>query len=380
MSNLVYHSNESESNKQSFKEFDNVDFLINVGGGRALVKNSVRVVGDLYVSDTGAGNPPNRASGNVYFNRKCGAHAFIESVQVQFTEGPAAGNVENLDNYARYVNMVVNCSQDQDDLLNGLNVCELKAPNNYIVDLYSSGTKTKNAGGGTQFIDDANFSIKPLCCLNSMAMDDSSGDLAYSKTGSIKLSLNLAKNLSALKGQNQVLGSMYELKNLKVTYNSVPISNNNPCNMGIIYNYKGSILSNFSNVSAKVPAACNSVSVSFQEQARENVIKEDNYELHKCNGISEVSFLFNDSTNEFITYKINDIGDMQKRFIDSLSASGHNQVNGGKANSNDATGLGLDFRNYVDLSTQKFNIQIKSKIDGTNPLNAYMYFHSMISV
>ena len=57
MSNVVFHSNESESNRQFHKEFDNVDFLINVGQGRALVKNSVRLCGNLRVNSVDNPDP-----------------------------------------------------------------------------------------------------------------------------------------------------------------------------------------------------------------------------------------------------------------------------------------------------------------------------------
>ena len=381
MSNVVFHQNESESNREFHKEFENVDFLINVGQGRALVKNSLRLVGNLRVNSTDAPDPSNgtRATGGIEYNRNGGAHCFIDSLQVQFTEGDRQGNVENISNYNRYCVMNSVASEDKDDLFNGKNICELKAPNSKVIEQYCEGVKTQNATG-TQYTDNVSFSMKPKCCLNAMDLGTQSGNLSYNKTGAIKITFNLAKNNSCLYGGKQTLISGYSLSNLKITYMSVPVQNPNPCRMRLVHNYKGAILSSFSNVSAKVPAVCDSVAMCFQEQRKENLIIEDNLELSKPNNIKEVQFLINDSNNEFITYKIDTKGEMLSRFTDAISKSGHSELVGGRLNGDGSFGLGLDFRNFIDLSQNKFNVQINSDIDGTNPYNVYMYFSSLISV
>ena len=44
---LVYAQVEPEAKKSSYEEFDTLDFVINVGEGRCLVKNSIRLLGTL---------------------------------------------------------------------------------------------------------------------------------------------------------------------------------------------------------------------------------------------------------------------------------------------------------------------------------------------
>ena len=370
MANLLFHQVESEANKSSFTEFDNVDFLINVGNGRALMKNSLRILGDLRVNSTGT----TRTTGSIFHNANVGAHAYIDSLQVQFTEGQNQGQIENIQNYARYVNMVVSGSTTRDDMLNGVHICELKAPNDLVVEEYANGKTTINSGA--KLVDDNDFSIKPVCCLNRM-----SNDLSYSKSGTIKLTINMAKQLSALKGVAQTVNTNYAISNLRISYMSVPDANpNQEVAMRLLYNYKGAVLSKFSNISAKVPAVCEGVSISFQEQRRENVVEEDNYELRRPNNLQEIQYLFNNSTNEYITYKISDYGSMIKLGVDSMSKSGHSNFSGAKLSSNDGHILGLNFENLVDLSTNQFNLQMKSDTDGANPLNVYFYFHSRVQV
>ena len=51
-----------------------------------------------------------------------------------------------------------------------------------------------------------------------------------------------------------------------------------------------------------------------------------------------------------------------------------------KVYSNKTFGVGLDFRDRVDLTTQKFNTQITSDISSADPYVVYLYFHSLMSV
>jgi Flp pilus assembly secretin CpaC len=66
-------------------------------------------------------------------------------------------------------------------------------------------------------------------------------------------------------------------------------------------------------------------------------------------------------------------------FVNSLRNSGHNMINVNHNNSN--FGIGLSFP-PVDLSNQKFNIQINSETNSlnTNPYIIYQYFHSFVSI
>ena len=49
-STIVYHSADPESLQSSYIEYNNVDFVLNVGEGRSLVQNSVRILGDVLIT------------------------------------------------------------------------------------------------------------------------------------------------------------------------------------------------------------------------------------------------------------------------------------------------------------------------------------------
>jgi len=60
--------------------------------------------------------------------------------------------------------------------------------------------------------------------------------------------------------------------------------------------------------------------------------------------------------------------------------TGHNQVSGSRFSDNQSFLLGLSFGKFVDLSNQKFGVQLKTLIDNTSAHNIYMYFHSVMTV
>ena len=85
-------------------------------------------------------------------------------------------------------------------MLNSINQCELRGTTQaYTTDLCQGIEST--LGTGTQLKVDADFSIKPLCCLNKMSTDNNG--LPMAKSGIVRLQLSLARNADAIFGQAQ---------------------------------------------------------------------------------------------------------------------------------------------------------------------------------
>ena len=374
MDTMQYHSATPEATQASYVEYNNVDFVLNVGLGRSLMRNSVRLVGDVYVSKDGTAAPGGRSDGKVYMDYGIGIHGVIDSCQVTFAN---SGTKENIQNYARWVKMQGAATFYEDDLMNASNQVELRGPTEIIATKYAKGEATLNSG--TKLTDNLDFSMKPSCILNKMTGDH----LPLEKSGEIRLTFNLARNMSALMGANQGQASTYELSNLHVTYQSV-LTEGDPMKtmtqMRSVYNIKNTILSNSANISAQVPSsAVDGISCSFQRQDKENINVANNYDLEMVQGIRRLQFEFNDSTNKFITYEESDLNAMLHRYIDSFRNTGHNQVLLDTFRSNNGFGVGLHFASFVDLSRQRFNIQLTSDVNNTKPLNIYSYFHSVVS-
>tara|TARA_Y100000114_G_C11755330_1_gene326574 strand:+ start:1443 stop:2555 length:1113 start_codon:yes stop_codon:yes gene_type:complete len=370
MSSLIYHRVEVENSKSVYTEFDNLDFFLQTDG-RALQKNSVRIEGDLRVLvNNGAGGTQRLTNENVLLDNVIGIHGLCDSFSVEFQN---AGLVENYQEYSHYVKTKNIGELDRNDTHSSLKCCELITPKEDITQQMLGGDTSLNAQAVAGDRIDIDFSFKPIICINRM-----SDDVSFSKTGFIKVTLNLKKNASCFYGRDVDSSTAYELRNVRLTYRSVPDVNNS-VQMRTVLSLKSSINTSFSNTMSKVPAVCDGVSCVFMKQSKEGALKLCNSDVEKLSGIKEVQFLFSDSTSQYVSYVIDDKGEMLDRFINSLSNSGHNMVN---TNQNDMNfGIGLSFP-AVDLSNQKFNIQINSDDNtiSTDPYLIYQFFHSFVSM
>ena len=123
LNGLIYHSAQPEATQATYTEFNNMDFILNVGEGtKSYEKLAVRLNADIEITNDGT----TRSAGKVYLDYKIGAHAVIESVQVSFGGGAMGmgGLKENIQNYARWVAMRAIGTLYEDDYLNASNLCE----------------------------------------------------------------------------------------------------------------------------------------------------------------------------------------------------------------------------------------------------------------
>ena len=365
---VLYHQVQPQSVQASYTEYNSMDFLLSVGEGRSLLPGSVRILADLTVNSSGS----IRSTGSITFNRNCGGHAFIDSIQVQTQN---QGLLENSQNYGRYVNMDANASLDALDMVDSINACELRCPNQVVSTDLCQGI-THNVGTGADIVSDADFSIRPLICLNKMDRD-----LPFSKSGIVTVQLNLARNMSALFGQSQTVDANYSLSNVRCCYKSiVEPMDKSPVNMGVVYSVKSNILSGNASISANVPAVCDSVAINFIQNQHENVPVYDNYKNEAVQGLEEVQFIMNDQTNSLVTYQLTDQTEILERFIDAMRDTSHNQVSQQKFRSNCAFGAGINFESPVDLSNNRFTLQITSGVSNAYPVNVFMYFMARASI
>jgi len=367
----ITHSQVEPNSKQStYTQFDSPVFSISAGQGRSIVRNSIRLVADLRVLSDNA-NPKTRTLQGRTFDKNVGGSAFIQSVSVRTQN---QGNLETIDNFGRYVKTDSCASKNEYDMLNASNACELMCVNQLQAVKYSNGV-APSLGGGTPVIKDIDFSIKPQCCLNK-----TSRDIPASKTGEIELQINLAKNQDALYGGHQDANSNYELRNLRCQFKTIPEQKDpSPVVMDLVYNIKSNMLSGSSSVSANVPAPCYAMVANFIQVQHNSVNVFNSLALEDINQLAEVQMLFNESvSNSLIAYNLTDQTEMLERFIDAMSTSSHNQVSKDKWKSNDAWALGLDFENEVDLTNNRFTLNIRTNASNINtyPYDVYMYFFS----
>ena len=122
MPRVRYHAVKPQSEQDTYTSSNKPEFLISVGSGRSLVPNSVRILADVRVLSDST-NSASRSTGQRTFDRNLGGHAFIDTVNVNFSN---LGSIEENTNYARYVGMDAIASKNEYDMLNSSNACELR--------------------------------------------------------------------------------------------------------------------------------------------------------------------------------------------------------------------------------------------------------------
>tara|TARA_R110001632_G_scaffold24785_2_gene68713 strand:- start:2194 stop:3324 length:1131 start_codon:yes stop_codon:yes gene_type:complete len=372
---FMYHSVIPENNKASFTEYDNVDMMMTFEG-RSLNLNSVRLEGVLNVTHDGTAlsTTANEAK-DIRFDKLVGGHSFIESIQTSFQTG---GLIENLNEYPRLVKSMVSATEGVDSMNNASNVCQLKAPTGEMTNLLMKGVSVENQLT-TAIRSDPDFSIKPKFCLNSAIGDH----LPYAKSGAIRVSFNLARVFACLYGLDVASTTAYSISDLRLTFTSVPEMAEHMDRtivMNTILNLKQSVQSSLANIQTKVPAICRGVTISFLKQTSENVARDNNLQLEKVEGLNEVQYLFNDSTNSLISYILRDYEEVISRALESVYDSGKNNATMNALADNMGFLAGLDFGGMVDLRSQKFGFQIDSAIIPSSAMIAFMYFHSQVVV
>jgi hypothetical protein len=367
MNAFQYASSLPEQVKSSYTEYDTIDFVLSFPQ-RAVNLGSVRLEGVL---DVLKGGSAIGAGDEIYLDRFVGAHSVLESVQTQVD----GNQIENCDNYARYVKMVSTATTGQGSMNNSENVCELKAPMHEMTKATLRGEVPKTQPS-TAKRNAPDFSIKPKMALNS-----GMGSLKYSRSGDIRLSFNLARVGSVIWGSGVDATCSYSLKDLRVSYTTIPEDEaEDEVRMHTKTSLKQSIQSSLANISVKAGIMASAVSVSFLRQADENVIQANQTALNKLPTLTETQFLMNDSTNSYVSFVIQDDEELTGRYIDSFMDTGKNALSRTNLAANDGFGVGLRFAvgdgDMLDLRNNKFGLQLNSAVSSSDPFVVYMYFHS----
>ena len=424
----LYHSTECDAvNPAGYREFDTLDFSLDYSG-RALVCGTIRVEGEVRCLN---GPSPTGTDwlcdDRIACDHMVGAHSFFQSVVSTTLQ---QGVIENVTNLPRLVAMKTRATETANDMNNSKYVCELRSSDKKIQEKllkrrcpvdYGGGTASNSnqedegtshngagevetapsqpapqtpAGGLTDVLTGAgafsltatprlyplpDFSIKPHICFNNPVGGNRL--LNYSTTGTIRLSLNLARVAEALYGEDLVADSDYVLTNVRVCYTSVPEP---PAQMPISLRtnmcLKSALNSQLSNTSNRVPAVCDSVSMSFNQLSRENHVNHNNTALEMPPNVSRLQYMFNDSTSKYISYELKQNPEILAEGLKALSVGTmSNDVRLDTLSANKSYIAGLSFGAPTDLSQQKFNIQIESGISNTNPYQMYSYFSSVMS-
>lgn len=370
---VSYLSAIPENNKASYGEYDTIDFVMTFEN-QSLVMGSVRLEADVAVRQNSLplSNVANYEK-QIMYDRQVGGHSFIESISTEMR-----GEIlENITEYPRMVKQYAVARNNQGDMFNSSRVCELRCPTDTmtIATLHGEEPRTQLTSAVRA---DPDMSIKLDCLLNSVEEL-----MPYSKSGAIRVSINLARTPSVLFGNDVDVNTSYTLSNVRLVYKATDAkpASNDPIVVRTRQCIKASLSTPLANVQAKVPSAnVEAFTASFQIQANENTLLNNNLTLEKIPQLSELQFLFNDATNEAITYQIRSDSQAIDHFLDAMGFTGRNQVNRDNMNNNEGYGIGYKFDTPISLMNQKLSVQINSAISNSQPLVMYMFFHSVMNL
>ena len=370
---VIYSSVIPENNKSSYSEYDTIDFVMTFEN-QSLQLGSVRLEGDLNVTqnDTPLNSPANQDL-QIRYDHMTGVHGIVESIQTEMR----GEIVENLTEYPRLVKQYAVARNSHADMFNSSRVCELRAPSDVLTTEILRGEEPP-----TQITPPIRNSPDFSCKLD-FVLNSSTDKLPYSRSGAIRVSVNLARINSFLYGLDVDGNTKYTVSDLRLVFRSTPDEDNkDPITLRRRINIKQSIQSSLANIQVKVPSTqVEAFSSSFQVQTEENTARYNNLNLEPIPNLKQLSFLFNDQSNANITYLLKTNTEVIDKYVEAMGETGRNNLQVANMNNHHAYGVGLRMSGgTIDLTNQKFSVQIDSGISNSKPLVYYMYFHTLLEV
>lgn len=414
---ILYNEVQPENNSPNgFTDNQTISFVIK-GDGSKMVKNSMRLDFDLdccstFVSVGGANtlvNPNTR----IGVNNKIGGHAFISECMI---ETQASGVLETISDYSRVANVLSTASMSEEQYYTQMAQAEGRQScvdaARYVVQAVAPNANIQTGGGappggrapaGATFAErlavltaqvnqdlrpdaandktsPAQFSIKPYCCLNRAIGDD----VSLAKLGFIRVEFTLSRSQVALMGAEATGTAGFVMRNPRLRYISYPDNGKQgKVMMNTVVSLRSTANSQFHNVQARVPLQnASGVVISYIDQARARDTREDSLALEQYPSLDRLEYLFSDNNQNYIQYPLEDKDTMVKLGIQALSDSGMHQATVNRLVANQGTLHGLSFQQFIDLTKQKFSVQLTSSSVhmATSPVELHLMFLGMLEL
>ena len=362
------------STKDAYRQNDIVDFLL-AFEDKAIVQNSIRITGKVRVGASGDITNNNGVkldvSKKVQIDGTVGIAGAFQSITCSSDQ---QGVIESQNEHPRYVKAKSVAQTTAQHLFTDTrNTTELRTG----TDIH---TRYLLAGNSTGAIADTQipFSWKPDCAFNK-----SSQNISYKKTGGVKLSVRLATDQQFLYGADASTVS-YALYDLRLEYKTVPDKGSSGnLAFATIQMVKNTAESNNTNLSTRVPAVVQSVSMVFHKDSQLNMYDYNHLQLEIPPGISRVEFSFNDSLTTYYNFALETVQEILYNYQKSWGVAGgsKNNINFPLLNKNENYGVGMPFGSYIDMTKgSKFGVNIRSNITNTLKYGVFMYFRGIVQV
>lgn len=366
---IQYHSVIPENNKTLYSEFEVVDFICQFPG-RRMNLNSVRLEGSLLCKDE---NGDELTDEIAQMDKFTGAHNLFESIQT-FVNGQS---VDMVHNYPRVVKMITASSENQADMNNASNVCELKTGSDEVATEFLRKEKIPS-----QHTVDVNreidFSMKPMIAVNQCY--SSRRSISSEQVSEVRFSVTVNRNNSIYFGNDVVDGYTMEIRDLRLTFTSFPDDGitNEPILMKKRMSLKQSFESSTAQLNFNYPMEANKIYGSFLVQSSENQPKENNVALNKPTNVERLSFFWNNSTNEYVGYQLRSDAEIIERGIDAVGDTGRNALSYANIHNNNGYIIGLNLGEYLDMMSTKMSVVLESQ--QASPMLLFMVSEGILTL
>lgn len=379
MQDIRYHIVQPSNKRDSYTDFDNIDFLVSATG-RKLVMGSVRLLGDVTVYPD-ATNP---ITETISFDGLTGSHSWFSQI---ITSGSNVGQIENLNFYPHYVASKARAQLTREDTFNSMFTCENRCPDGIVSAKLLKGTTPLLQTEEEFQANPMNMAVRPDFCLNN-PVAGSDSNMAFAVVGDLTVSLIVAQSISVLWGTATAgegvigLDRNITISNLRLSFSSVADDGVYPkagYQMRVATSLKQSLQSTYSNISTLVPLVADRFWLVFVPQNQDNSALYNGLACYRPPNVQRVEYLWSDSFNAEYTYALVDEEEMLTNFVKAVGGV-DNMASLNVLASNDGYGLGLAFGSFIDLRKNKIAINLTSDISNTAPVSSYMFFSGVVSV
>ena len=380
MSNIRKHVVRPLNNQASYKEFSNIDFLLNFDA-RKMIPGTLRINGRLKVYSISSGN---QYSGgqipNVYIDPSVGASIWLDTMT---TTTANQGTLESFSDYYRYKKLVQTSMATMDDAQDIHSQCEMVSSSQNFMNDMMQGEKVKGVAQpdpNTQ--KPSSFSINPLIILNQVSsLDGSVPAIRGATVGDVRLSIRTSSNGSVFYGANSSSDIAYEVQDLFVTFKSIPDDGvQGKLLLRPKFSVRQTLQSGLSIFSANAPIVARSVSLTFITQSLQSNPQYNSCRLERPPNVTRVEYFTNDN-NSLLTYPLQNQEEIVKYGLDSMGADNINNCSLANLYSNNSYVAGISFGSPIDLSKNSFQMRLESGISGTsNSMQAHALFHGIMEM
>lgn len=413
MSNLLnqvrtYKQAYPRTQKDSYQPQSSVDWLIKLDPGYEIVKNSIFVSGNVYITKDDQpflGDPDEDPVVNkVYYDNFAGWHTLFDIWSTDLDQQ----NVENFDGYPRFMRIMNMASKHRDELSSNLSESIEGRIGDFSMTPYILSGEEVIDEGSTN-VNGIPFNIKPYIAVNRSNRNINSNDVPIGILLHTKLS-PVENVVFGADAQPAIANMSYYLKNLQLNWQVQPMTqvegplmpgqsalSQGALTLGKISWKDYTLTSKVSSIEIEVPIPTQNIAMTLTlednlvpgaDPALEADGLYNNPHATATNflDLSEVQFNLNDSDNNLLSFKLEDLEEMVMNYKYAMNTSEISSldditIRDGKNWS--TFGLGLNMSGLVPVGTKISMMLNSNDTNGPSPTQiwrANCYFKGLITV